>query len=134
MGELEGYLALILDTKFFEVVKEGITDHDICAKWPQSPEYWGYESWQECAPFVFGHGLGLTLHDLPIISPLKIAVGQPADTLKAGMVIALETYAGPKGGKDGVRLEETLLVTEEGYEILSRWPISELMECWLPYN
>ena len=50
------------------------------------------------------------------------------------MILALETYAGHKGGKDGVRLEENILVTKDGYEILSRWPIKELMECWIPYN
>jgi Xaa-Pro aminopeptidase len=50
------------------------------------------------------------------------------------MVLAIETYAGHKGGKDGVRLEENVLVTKDGCEVLSRWPVSELMECWLPYN
>jgi Xaa-Pro aminopeptidase len=113
-----------------EVVKHGATDYDIYEKWPDSPEYWGYSSWHECAPFAFGHGLGLTLHDQPVISPLKKLSGQPPQELKAGMTIALETYAGRKGEKDGVRLEETLLVTESGREVLSRWPIDELMECW----
>jgi hypothetical protein len=36
--------------------------------------------------------------------------------------------------KDGVRLEENILVTKDGYELLSLWPIDELMECWLPYK
>ena len=58
----------------------------------------------------------------------------PPVSLKAGMVLALETYAGQKGGKDGVRLEENILVTQDGYEVLSRWPVSELMECWIPYR
>ena len=58
---------------------------------------------------------------------------EPAE-LKEGMILALETYTGHPGGKDGVRLEEDILVTADGYEVLSRWPISELMECWLPYN
>ena len=42
--------------------------------------------------------------------------------------------AGHKGGKHGVRLEEDVLVTKDGYEVLTRWPVKELMECWLPYN
>jgi Xaa-Pro aminopeptidase len=53
------------------------------------------------------------------------------------MVLALETYAGHKGGADGVRLEDNILVTADGYELLTRctrWPIDELMECWLPYR
>jgi methionine aminopeptidase len=33
-----------------------------------------------------------------------------------------------------VRLEENVLVTEDGYEVLTRWPIDELVECWLPYR
>lgn len=114
------------------VVRDGVTDYDIYEKWPSTPEYWGYATWEECAPFAFGHGLGLTLHDKPIISPMKKAYGLPPVELKEGMTIALETYVGPKGKKDGVRLEETLLVTKEGFEILSWWPIENLMECWLP--
>jgi len=116
------------------VMKDGATDHDILEKWPQSPAYWGYDNWIEVGAYVFGHGLGLTLHDQPVISPYAKAVGMPPNELKEGMVIALETYTGKKGGKHGVRLEENILVTKDGFEILSRWPIKELMECWLPYN
>jgi Xaa-Pro aminopeptidase len=116
------------------VMKDGATDHDILEKWPQSPEYWGYDSWAAVGAYAFGHGLGLTLHDQPVISPYAKAMGLPPNELKAGMIIALETYAGKKGGKEGVRLEENILVTKDGFEILSRWPIKELMECWLPYN
>ena len=115
-------------------VRDGATDYDIVEKWPQSPEYWGYETWAECSAYVFGHGLGLTLHDQPVISPLRRAYGLPPTPLQEGMTIALETYAGHKGGKDGVRLEENLLVTKDGCELLSRWPIQELIECWIPYN
>jgi Xaa-Pro aminopeptidase len=115
-------------------VKDGATDYDVVDKWPDSPSYWGYEDWGEVAPYAVGHGLGLTLHDRPLITAIKRAAGYAPTTLQAGMVLALETYAGHKGGKDGVRLEENILVTEDGYELLSRWPIDELMECWLPYR
>ncbi len=111
------------------VVRDGVTDYDILAQWPDSPEYWGYDSWEEVMPYVCGHGIGLGLHDAPMISPLRKAYGLPPVTLKSGMVIALETYAGHKGGRDGVRLEENLLVTQDGCEVLSRWPVAELMEC-----
>jgi Xaa-Pro aminopeptidase len=115
-------------------VKEGATDYDVVDKWPDSPSYWGYENWSEVGAYAIGHGLGLTLHDRPLITAIKKAAGYPPTTLQAGMVLALETYAGHKGGRDGVRLEEDILVTEDGYELLSRWPIDELMECWLPYR
>ena len=116
------------------VIKDGATDHDILAKWPDSPQYWGYDSWNEVIAYAIGHGLGLTLHDRPLITMTKKVTGYPPTELKAGMTLAIETYAGHKGGKDGVRLEENILVTKDGYELLSRWPIAELMECWLPYS
>jgi Xaa-Pro aminopeptidase len=116
------------------VIRHGVTDYDIYEKWPRSPAYWGYQTWEEVAPYAMGHGLGLSLHDMPALSPIRRAYDLPPVTLEAGMVIALETYAGRKGGRDGVRLEENILVTEDGCEVLSRWPIRELMECWLPYN
>jgi len=117
-----------------KAIKDGATDHDILEHWPKSPAYWGFSEWPEVMPYAVGHGLGLTLHDPPGISPYAKAMGMPPNELKEGMVIALETYAGHKGGKHGVRLEENVLVTKDGYEVLSRWPIEELMECWLPYN
>ena len=115
-------------------VKAGATNHDVSADWPNSPEYWGYSDWTEVQPYAVGHGIGLTLHDPPVISPVYNQGGWEPVELKEGMVIALETYAGHKGGKDGVRLEEDVLVTKNGCEILSRWPIEELMECWIPYK
>ena len=116
------------------VINDGATDHDIVDQWPDSPKYWGFESWAEVGPYAIGHGLGLTLHDRPLISPLARVNGLPPVTLKEGMILALETYTGKKGGKHGVRLEENILVTKDGYEVLSLWPINELMECWIPYR
>ena len=116
------------------VIKAGATDYDVFEKWPQSPIYWGYDTWAEVGPYALGHGLGLSLHDRPFFLPQHREIGVPPQTFQAGMVLAVETYAGHKGGKDGVRLEENILVTAEGYERLTRWPIDELMECWLPYR
>lgn len=114
------------------VVKDGATDHDILANWPDSPKYWGYDTWAEVNPLACGHGIGLTLHDPPMIFYTHRALGLPPFTFKAGMVLALETYAGHKGGRDGVRIEDMVLVKENGYELLSRFP-QELIECWIPY-
>jgi Xaa-Pro aminopeptidase len=116
------------------VIKDGAMDYEVLEKWPQSPEYWGYKDWNDIGPYAIGHGLGLTLHDKPFFNQQQKQAGMPSQTFQEGMVLAVETYAGKKGGKDGVRLEENVLVTKEGYELLSRWPIQELMECWLPYN
>lgn len=116
------------------VIKEGAQDYEVLDKWPQSPEYWGYKDWNDIGPYAIGHGLGLSLHDKPFFNQQQKQAGMPPQTFQEGMCLAIETYTGKKGGKDGVRLEENILVTKEGYERLTRWPIEELMECWLPYH
>jgi Xaa-Pro dipeptidase len=109
-------------------VKAGNTTWDISKNWPNSPQYWGYEDWLDVGGYAIGHGLGLGLHEDPfvhhILNQLK------TETLEEGMVFALETWTGKKGGRDGVRLEEMVAVTKDGYELLTHWPVAELMECW----
>jgi Xaa-Pro dipeptidase len=109
-------------------VKAGNTTWDISKNWPNSPKYWGYEDWLDVGGYAIGHGLGLGLHEDPfvhhILNQLK------TETLEEGMVFALETWTGKKGGRDGVRLEEMVAVTKDGYELLTHWPVAELMECW----
>ncbi len=117
-----------------DTIKDGSTDWQLLEKWPDSPKYWGHDTWGEVGPYAIGHGLGLTLHDRPFFNRMQQMAGVPEQKFREGMVLAIETYAGRKGGKFGVRLEENVLVTKDGYERLSLWPIDELMECWLPYR
>ncbi len=62
-------------------------------------------------PHHTGHGLGTTFHEHPRIVPGSTAVLEP------GMVIALEP--GSYGEGEGVRVEQIVLVTDEGCEVLS---------------
>ena len=41
----------------------------------------------------------------------------------------MENWTGIKGGDCGVRLEENLVVTNDGYDLLTRFPLDELFEC-----
>jgi len=115
------------------VIKDGNTDYQLLEKWPQSPSYWGYENWNDIGPYAIGHGLGLSLHDKPFFNQQNKHAGMPEQKFQEGMVLAIETYTGKKGGKYGVRLEEMVLVTKDGYELLTLFPIKELIECWIPY-
>lgn len=46
-------------------------------------------------------------------------------TLEAGMIMCVESYMGAVGERDGVKLEQQVLVTESGYEYLSTFPLEE---------
>ena len=45
--------------------------------------------------------------------------------LEAGMVICVESYVGEIGGREGVKLENQLLITESGPINLARYPFEE---------
>jgi len=48
--------------------------------------------------------------------------------MKPGMTICVESYLGPDGAREGVKLEEQVLITETGIEMLSTLPLEE---AWL---
>ena len=41
------------------------------------------------------------------------------------MVLSVESYIGEKGGREGVKLEDEILVTDKGIELLSRFPYED---------
>ncbi len=59
-----------------------------------------------------GHGVGLEVHEAP-----RVAAGQN-ELLEPGMVITIEPGAYVPG-KWGVRIEDMVLVTEQGHEVLT---------------
>ena len=114
-----------------EGIKAGNSTADIVKGWPQSPKYWGYENWLDVAGYALGHGLGLSLHEAPQF--FRPYTPKAAHTvLEEGMVMAVETWTGgvdPKYGPFGVRLEEDIVVTKDGYELLTKFPVETITEC-----
>ena len=47
----------------------------------------------------------------------------PDGVLEPGMVLCVESYIGRLGGREGVKIEEQVLITETGNEQLSRYPL-----------
>ena len=72
----------------------------------------------------FGHGLGLGLHERPIISRLN-SLDNPVE-IQAGMVFALETYCPASDGVSAARIEEEIVVTDTGVHVLTKFPAQEL--------
>jgi Xaa-Pro aminopeptidase len=61
---------------------------------------------------ALGHGVGLEVHESPAIN------GKNANALEPGMVFTVEPGI-YKPGEFGIRLEEMVLVTDSGVEVLS---------------
>jgi Xaa-Pro aminopeptidase len=106
-----------------EAVKPGATTADIASKWPSAQETWGYEDEDQAAANLWGHGLGLAQYDMPVISRIW-SLDFPQE-IKPGMVFALETQHG-KVHEFGVRIEEMLIVHDDGPEIISTFPVNEI--------
>ena len=89
----------------------------------------GAKSEHEIFGLQYGHGLGVGLWEFPIISR-AYSIDHPVE-IEPGMVFALETYAGQ--GYDGVRLEDEVVVTEDGIEVITKFPTDELIGCGMNY-
>jgi Xaa-Pro dipeptidase len=107
-------------------VKPGITTKDIASRWP-GPEVLGLKTEQEVLANQWGHGIGMSIWELPVISRAW-SLEHPYP-IKENMVMALETYAGPKGTDFGIRIEEEVVVTSTGYKVITRFPVEELISC-----
>jgi Xaa-Pro aminopeptidase len=112
-----------------DMVRPGTTTADIASSWPTC-ETWGLSSEAEAIGMAVGHGIGLSIHERPFISRL-CSLETPV-TLREGMVIALETYAQTPDKKHGARIEEEVLVTADGHEVITKYPCEELISCGMP--
>src|SRR5690349_13548433 len=107
-----------------DLVRPGVTTDQIAAVWPTAEEL-GFASEEACFGLQFGHGLGVGLYEAPMISRLH-SFDDPVE-IEEGMVFALETYCPATDGRSAARIEEEVLVTADGPEILTRFPGEELL-------
>ena len=105
------------------MIKPGVTTDKVAAVWPTA-ESLGFANEDQAFGLQFGHGLGLALHERPIISR-AISMDHPME-IKTGMVFALETYCPATDGYSAARIEEEVVVTETGCEVISLFPAEEL--------
>jgi Xaa-Pro aminopeptidase len=103
-----------------ELVKPGATTAEIVQVWPTAQEF-GFEDEEAAFALQYGHGVGLSIWERPIFSRLT-SIDSP-ETLEEGQVFALETYWPSDDGWGAARIEEELVVTATGCEVITKLPI-----------
>ena len=106
-----------------ELMRPGNSTDQVAKVWPKAEEF-GFANEMECFGLQFGHSVGLFLHERPIISRLN-SIEHPVE-LKEGMVIALETYCPAKDGYSAARIEEEVVITADGPQVITKFPSQEL--------
>ncbi|HZE31766.1 MAG TPA: Xaa-Pro peptidase family protein [Actinoallomurus sp.] len=106
------------------MIKPGVGTDQVAAVWPAATDF-GFENEMAAFGLQFGHGLGLGLHERPIISRLN-SMREPIE-LQSGMVFALETYCPASDGFSAARIEEEVVVTPDGPRILTLYPAQDLV-------
>jgi Xaa-Pro dipeptidase len=107
-----------------ELVRPGNTTDMIAKIWPRAEDF-GFLDEMDAFGLQFGHGVGVGLHERPIISRLN-SLDDPIE-IKEGMYFALETYAPATDGRSAARIEEMMVVTADGPQITTLFPCEELM-------
>jgi Xaa-Pro aminopeptidase len=106
-----------------DAIRPGVGSDAVAAVLPRAEDF-GFENELAAFGLQFAHGLGLGLHERPIISRLN-SMKDPVE-LKAGMVFAMETYCPASDGFSAARIEEEVVVTDYGIEVLTRFPAQDL--------
>ena len=99
-----------------EKVKPGNTTADVYRAWKKNmPSDWSRFT------LDFGHGIGATGHEAPWVTE---ASEESPHVFEKNMAMAFETYI-PGGPGIASRIEENLVITDTGYEIISLCPHDE---------
>jgi Xaa-Pro dipeptidase len=105
------------------LIKPGVTTDVIAKAFPKAQGI-GFESEMAAFGLNFCHGIGLGLHERPIISRLN-SFDDPME-IEAGMLFAVETYCPAADGVSAARIEEEVIVTPSGAQIITLFPAEEL--------
>src|SRR6188472_66295 len=113
-----------------ELIRPGRTTAEVAAVWPKAEEF-GFPSEEAAFALQMGHGIGLAIWERPMISRL-VSLDHPHE-IKPGMVFALETFWPSTDGWSAARIEEEIVVTQTGREVITRFPAEELLVAGAPF-
>jgi Xaa-Pro dipeptidase len=104
-------------------MRPGRTNKDSAAGFRRGAERYGLGD--RFLSLFIGHGVGIGANEPPYVG--ETLPGAPTYEFKPGMVFAIEPLIWVEGirGGGGVRLEEMVLVTEDGPHVMSRAPFDE---------
>jgi Xaa-Pro aminopeptidase len=119
----------ILD-RAIALIKPGVTTAEVVSVWPRAEEF-GFPNEEAAFALQYGHGVGLSIWEKPIFSRL-VSLDHP-EVIQEGMVFALETFWPASDGWSAARIEEQLVVTRDGCEVITRFPAEELLVAGIRY-
>jgi Xaa-Pro aminopeptidase len=106
------------------LIKPGVTTGDVVEIWPRAQDF-GFADEEAAFALQFGHGVGLSIWEKPVFSRL-VSIDHP-EPIEEGMVFALETFWPAADGWSAARIEEQLVVTSDGCEVITRFPAEQLL-------
>jgi Xaa-Pro aminopeptidase len=107
------------------MIRPGVTTADVVGEaFPRAEEF-GFADEEAAFALQYGHGVGLSIWEKPIFSRL-VSFDYPEE-IEEGMVFALETFWPSTDGWSAARIEEQLIVTADGCEVITRFPAEELL-------
>jgi Xaa-Pro aminopeptidase len=77
--------------------------------------------------YLSAHGCGMTGEYPYLYHRADFPDAGYDGTIEPGMVLCVESFIGEEGGRDGVKLEQQLLVIETGTELLSAFPFEDAL-------
>jgi Xaa-Pro aminopeptidase len=113
-----------------ELVRPGRTTAEIASVWPKAQEF-GFPDEEAAFALQMGHGIGLAIWEKPMIS--RLVSLEHSYEIKPRMVFALETFWPSKDGWSAARIEEEVVVTPTGHEVITRFPAEKLLVAGAPY-
>ncbi|MFD9741650.1 M24 family metallopeptidase [Umezawaea sp. NPDC059074] len=106
------------------VVRPGASSADVVASFPTAQDI-GFASEEEAFGLQYAHGVGLSVWEKPLMSRYH-SFDHPVE-IQEGMVFALETYWPTADGTSAARIEEEVVVEEDGARVITRFPADELL-------
>src|SRR5207248_8756826 len=106
------------------LIRPGVTTDEVVSVWPTAQEF-GFPDEEAAFALQYGHGVGLSSCEKQIF--IRLVSFDYPEVIEEGMVFALETFWPASDDWQAARIEEQLVVTADGCEVITRFPAEELL-------